>query len=142
MSTKTKEIIRVETKTKEVPSKPLVRTPPRVTPPEGVRDFDLEMLADPSQGGEYAMEIFQYYKTRESKFVVKDYMGKVQVDINATMRAILVDWLVEIQESFELNHETLYTAVKMADLYMAKRRIKKEDLQLLGATACLIACKG
>jgi hypothetical protein len=57
------------------------------------------------------------------------------------MRAILVDWLVEVQESFELNHETLYTAVKVLDLYMSKKTVPKEDLQLVGATACLIACK-
>ena len=57
------------------------------------------------------------------------------------MRAILIDWLVEVQESFELNHETLYTAVKITDLYLSKKSIKKEDLQLLGATACLIASK-
>ena len=57
------------------------------------------------------------------------------------MRAILVDWLVEVQESFELNHETLYTAVKTLDLYMSKKSVNKEALQLVGATACLIACK-
>ena len=57
------------------------------------------------------------------------------------MRAILVDWLVEVQESFELNHETLYTAVKILDLYMSKVVVDKRELQLVGATACLIACK-
>ena len=53
----------------------------------------------------------------------------------------VVDWLVEVQESFELNHETLYTAVKILDIYMSKMVVNKEDLQLVGATACLIACK-
>ena len=43
-----------------------------------------------------------------------------QSDITEGMRAILVDWLVEVQESFELNHETLYTAVKLMDLYLSK----------------------
>ena len=45
-----------------------------------------------------------------------------QADITESMRAILVDWLVEVQESFELNHETLYTAVKLMDLYLSKVR--------------------
>ena len=57
------------------------------------------------------------------------------------MVSALVDWLVEVQESFELNHETLYTAVKILDIYMSKMVVNKEDLQLVGATACLIACK-
>merc|ERR1712179_626957 len=71
---------------------------------------------------------------------VPDYMS-AQKEITDVMRAILVDWLVEVQESFELNHETLYTAVKMTDIYLSKKQVRKEDLQLVGATACLIACK-
>ena len=52
-----------------------------------------------------------------------------------------MDWLVEVQESFELNHETLYTAIKLMDIFMSKKFVCKEDLQLVGATAALIACK-
>jgi hypothetical protein len=43
-----------------------------------------------------------------------------QPEINKSMRGILIDWLVEVQESFELNHETLYTAVKMMDLFLSR----------------------
>ena len=67
-----------------------------------------------------------------------DYIS-IQPEVTKMMRAILVDWLVEVQESFELNHETLYTAVKILDSYMSKKVVNKEDLQLVGATACLIA---
>ena len=114
--------------------------PARAIPPEGVQDFDGETLGDPMQNGEYVMETFQYYKDREADFVVGDYLSQ-QKEITQAMRAILVDWLVEVQESFELNHETLYTAVKITDLYLSKKQVKKEELQLVGATACLIACK-
>ncbi len=31
--------------------------------------------------------------------------------------------LGQVQESFELNHETLYTAVKMTDLYLSKKQV-------------------
>ena len=57
------------------------------------------------------------------------------------MRAILVDWLVEIQENFELNHETLYLAVKLTDLYLSRVEVDKELLQLLGSAAVFIASK-
>merc|ERR1712018_531050 len=33
------------------------------------------------------------------------------------------------------------TAVKILDLYMANKSVNKEALQLVGAAACLIACK-
>jgi hypothetical protein len=110
------------------------------TIPEGVIDFDLETKGDPAQHAEYARDTFQYYKDREATFKIPNYIG-AQKFITEGMRAILIDWLVEVQESFELNHETLYTAVKITDLYLSKKQIKKEDLQLLGATACLIASK-
>jgi len=114
--------------------------PARPIPPPGVEDFDLLNWNDPNQCAEYAMDIFYYYKSREAEFCVPDYIAK-QAEVTKTMRAILVDWLVEVQESFELNHETLYTAVKILDLYMSKVVVDKRDLQLVGATACLIACK-
>ena len=57
------------------------------------------------------------------------------------MRAILVDWLVEVQENFVLYHETLYLAVKLVDSFLQNNPTPKEQLQLVGATALLIACK-
>jgi len=132
--------VRSTTSTEGEESEYIIISPPRKTPPEGVVDFDLETKGDPSQHSEYAMQTFQYYKDRESVFKVPNYIH-AQNEITELMRAILVDWLVEVQESFELNHETLYTAVKLTDLYLAKKQVKKEDLQLVGATACLIASK-
>lgn len=57
------------------------------------------------------------------------------------MRTILVDWLIEVQENFELFHETLYLAVKLVDLFLQKKEVKREYLQLVGATSMLIASK-
>ena len=76
----------------------------------------------------------------QKKFEVKDYM-KSQPDLTTSMRAILVDWLVEVQENFELNHETLYLAVKMVDIYLGLKTVSREKLQLIGATALFIASK-
>ena len=64
-----------------------------------------------------------------------------QPKINANMRAILIDWLVEVQENFELYHETLYLSVKIVDHYLEKNNIERDQLQLLGATAVFLACK-
>ncbi len=124
----------------EEASVPRYQPPARPIPPPGVIDFDKENWDDPNQVSEYAMDTFYYYRHREKEFAVRDYMPD-QPEISKPMRAILVDWLVEVQESFELNHEALYTAVKIMDLYMSKNTVPKEQLQLIGATACLIACK-
>lgn len=108
--------------------------------PAGVNDFDLETQPDCFQIGDYAMDIFDYLKSKEHEFPVRDYILEQPV-ISKWMRSLLVDWMVEVQESFELNHETLYLAVKLVDLYLGERKLSKEKLQLLGAAALFIACK-
>uniref|UniRef100_A0A671KEA1 G2/mitotic-specific cyclin-B3-like n=1 Tax=Sinocyclocheilus anshuiensis TaxID=1608454 RepID=A0A671KEA1_9TELE len=107
-------------------------------PPEF--DIDSEHLSDSTHTVEYAKDIFDYLKSREETFVLQDYMAD-QPNLNSNMRAILVDWLVEVQENFELNHETLYLAVKMTDHYLAVSQAKRESLQLIGSTTMLIASK-
>lgn len=72
---------------------------------------------------------------------VARYLETVQTDLTEMMRAILVDWMVEVQESFELNHETLYLAVRLVDLYLGHAEVNRETLQLIGATAIFMACK-
>lgn len=108
--------------------------------PLGVDDFDKENWNDPYQVSNYAQYIFEYLKSREHHYRIKDYMNE-QPEISKWMRSLLVDWMVEVQESFELNHETLYLAVKIVDTYLGKERVSKDALQLLGAASLLIACK-
>jgi len=103
-------------------------------------DFDAENLQDPLQVSCYAMDIFKYLRERESKFPIDDYMDR-QACLSQWMRALLVDWMVEVQESFELNHETLYLAVKLVDLYLSNVMVSKETLQLLGAASLFISSK-
>lgn len=74
------------------------------------------------------------------EYLVDDYMAR-QSEVTPAMRAVLVDWLVEVQENFELNHETLYLAVRLVDMYLSKHDTQKEMLQLVGAAAIFIGCK-
>ena len=89
---------------------------------------------------EYAESIFEYYRQRDNQFSVGDYI-KDQPYINKQMRLLLVDWMVEVQQQLEFNHEILYLSVKILDLYLNHKRIEKEKLQLLGGAAMLVACK-
>ncbi|KYM85705.1 G2/mitotic-specific cyclin-B3 [Atta colombica] len=129
------------TKENEVSATTLLIAVPVRELPEGVQwDFDVENWLDPYQISHYAMDIFEYLKEREHLFPISDYMDR-QVCLSQWMRALLVDWMVEVQESFELNHETLYLAVKLVDLYLTKMTVGKETLQLLGAASLFIASK-
>jgi hypothetical protein len=73
---------------------------------------------------------------------VSDYTKK-QPQITVSIRAELVNWLVDLQETFELNHETLYLSVKLFDLFLdrAQTNVQRNELQLIASAAVFIAAK-
>lgn len=66
------------------------------------------------------------------------YMRK-QPDITEGMRAILVDWLVEVGEEYKLRTETLYLAVNFLDRFLSCMSVLRGKLQLVGTAAILLA---
>jgi len=55
------------------------------------------------------------------------------------MRAVLVDWLVEVAEEFNLHAETLHLAISYVDRFLTTNVVAQDKLQLLGVTAMLVA---
>lgn len=66
---------------------------------------------------------------------------ETQKDVNEKMRAILIDWLVEVHLKFKLMVETLYLTVNLIDRFLEKEPITRNKLQLVGVTAMFIASK-
>ena len=64
-----------------------------------------------------------------------------QSDINHRMRAILIDWLIDVHLKYRLLPQTMYIAVNLIDRYLAKAETNRAKLQLVGVTAMFIACK-
>ena len=65
----------------------------------------------------------------------------IQTDINEKMRAVLIDWLVDVHKLFDLDPETLFLTVDIVDKYLSNKFIFKDRLQLLGITSLWTACK-
>jgi hypothetical protein len=67
--------------------------------PEQPADHDVDAAdwADELFAAEYAGEIYNYLKDNESRSMVNPAYMLRQTDINAKMRVILNDWLVEVQ---------------------------------------------
>lgn len=57
------------------------------------------------------------------------------------MRSILIDWIIEVHFQFKLKTESLFLTVNLIDRYLERIRVTKENLQLVGVSAMLIACK-
>jgi cyclin B len=102
---------------------------------------DLIIQDDPQHVAEYAPDIFNNLQRGESVHMPSPgYMDK-QVQINAKMRAILVDWLVDVHRKYKLHSETLFLTVSLIDQYLELRTTTQRNLQLVGVTAMLIAAK-
>jgi G2/mitotic-specific cyclin-B, other len=54
-------------------------------------------------------------------------MGK-QTDINEKMRAILIDWLIEVHLKFKLLPETLFLTINLIDRYLENVAIPRTKL--------------
>eukprot|EP00968_Pinguiococcus_pyrenoidosus_P014794 scaffold1350_cov249-Pinguiococcus_pyrenoidosus.AAC.20 len=89
---------------------------------------------------EYKDDILQHWKDTEGSRAVKPYMS-AQRDIDARMRAILVNWLVEVHMRFGLQPRTIFMAVHIIDLYCINTAVARCRLQLVGITALFMACK-
>ncbi|XP_063046863.1 cyclin-A2 [Engraulis encrasicolus] len=90
---------------------------------------------------EYAAEIHAHLREMEVKCKPKAGYMKKQPDITNSMRAILVDWLVEVGEEYKLQNETLYLAVNYIDRFLSSMSVLRGKLQLVGTAAMLLAAK-
>ena len=68
-------------------------------------------------------------------------METLQPDIMPPMRAILVDWLVEVAQEYKLHSETLFQAVGLVDRYLSVTPVTRNHLQLVGVSCMLLASK-
>jgi len=104
-------------------------------------DIDKNDSRDAQSVAEYMTDIYQYLMEKEKDAVDPHYLNKL-LDINPNMRAVLVDWLVEVHRMFKLIPETLFMAVSLIDRYLSvSSGISRDNLQLLGTTALFIAAK-
>ncbi|KAL6504185.1 hypothetical protein OROGR_026108 [Orobanche gracilis] len=108
---------------------------------EAVADIDSADNKNPLAVAEYIDDIYEYYKRNENKNCVPPTYMAHQFDINERMRAILIDWLIEVHYKFELMEETLYLMVNIIDRFLAIQPVLRKKLQLVGVTAMLLACK-
>lgn len=64
-----------------------------------------------------------------------------QTEIQWSMRAVLMEWLVQVHGRFHLLPETLFLTVNYVDRFLSSKVVSIGKLQLVGATAILVASK-
>ena len=96
-----------------------------------------------SYAGEYLEEIYMNLLLEESQATTKPKFGymNTQPEINEIMRAILIDWIIDVHLRFNLRQETLFMTIWLIDTYLSFAFIEQNKLQLLGIACLLISCK-
>nr|XP_046201927.1 G2/mitotic-specific cyclin-B2-like isoform X2 [Oncorhynchus gorbuscha] len=105
-----------------------------------VEDIDEGDSDMPQLCSEYIKDIYGYLQRLETQQSVRPkYMDGYE--INGRMRALLIDWLIQVHSRFQLLQETLYLTVAILDRFLQVQTIGRKKLQLVGVTAMLLASK-
>ncbi|XP_053318567.1 G2/mitotic-specific cyclin-B2-like [Spea bombifrons] len=151
----------VNLKAKVVHAKPaVIEAPPKVSSPapmdvsmkeeelcqafsatlSNVEDIDADDGGNPQLCSEYVMDIYNYLRQLEVQQSIRPrYLDGTEV--NERMRAILVDWLIQVHSRFQLLQETLYMGVAVMDRFLQVQPVSRSKLQLVGVTSLLLASK-
>ena len=92
---------------------------------------------------EYMNDILENLIEEEEKYYMKlnPFYYNFQYEINPNMRAVLIDWLIDLNRKLNFQEETLINAIYIMDSYLSKKFIKKIYFQLLGVTSLMISSK-
>jgi hypothetical protein len=95
---------------------------------------------------EYFDEILYSLLKEESEFTSKklidyNYLLNTESEITPEMRAMVVDWLLEVHQIFHFQEKCLFTTIQLLDKYLSKKLINIDQFQLLALTALNIASK-
>ncbi|OVF10164.1 putative G2/mitotic-specific cyclin [Clavispora lusitaniae] len=101
----------------------------------------LETQANRKLVGEYHHDIRQWLASLEPASSVNPAMIDMQPEVQWYMRPYLLDFLIELHQSFRMQPATLFLCVNIIDRYCAKRIVFKRHYQLVGCTALWIAAK-
>ncbi|KAK3697868.1 B-type cyclin [Vermiconidia calcicola] len=106
-------------------------------PAEDVEDeqWDTSMVA------EYGDEIFSYMRDLENRMAPNPRYMEQQTEIQWSMRAVLMDWVIQVHQRFNLLPETLFLTVNYIDRFLSCKIVSLGKLQLVGATAIFVAAK-
>ncbi|XP_032229452.1 G1/S-specific cyclin-E isoform X2 [Nematostella vectensis] len=96
----------------------------------------------PDLGWADSWELWSYMLEKDRKYTKDHLYLRQHPHLQPRMRAILLDWLIEVCEVYRLHRETYFLAVDFVDRYLSvKKDIPKQRLQLVGTTALFIAAK-
>ncbi|XP_066530430.1 G1/S-specific cyclin-E2-like [Hoplias malabaricus] len=120
------------------------------TPMEGLQDaFDrpaflhqTQLCPLPQLSWGSSEDVWVKMLSKETKYKHSKNSLERHPRLQPKMRAVLLDWLMEVCEAYFLHRQTFYLAQDFFDRFMlTQENMEKERLQLIGITALFIASK-
>jgi G2/mitotic-specific cyclin-B, other len=108
---------------------------------ETILKCDEANVKNPQHVAEFSKDIMEHFLATEGMNQPKHKYMELQPYITERMRSILIDWIIEVHHQFKLKVESLFLTVNLIDRYLEKMTVTKDNLQLVGVSAMLIACK-
>ncbi|CAI2024974.1 hypothetical protein SEUBUCD646_0G03670 [Saccharomyces eubayanus] len=108
------------------------------------KNLDSSEVNDPFIVAEYTDSIFSHLYEKETLMLpTHNYLMDTEspYHLKSSMRALLIDWLIEVHEKFQCLPETLFLAINLLDRFLSQNVVKLNKLQLLCITCLFIACK-
>lgn len=106
----------------------------------GVSEYYIKEISEEliTKFGNYFLKTFDQ---KNLDIPPSDFMSRHK--INPTIRAKMVNWMIEVFHSFKSNEETIFSAVKIMDKFIWKSKdiIKSEDIHLIGIVCIYLASK-
>ncbi|KAL6626232.1 hypothetical protein ACP70R_029958 [Stipagrostis hirtigluma subsp. patula] len=104
--------------------------------------IDIDNNDDPQLCATLASDIYKHLRQAETKKMPStNFLETSQTAVSTEMRAVLIDWIVEVTEEYAHVPDTLYLTVNYIDRYLSVKEINQHRLQLLGVACLLIAVK-
>lgn len=100
--------------------------PDHITDSDALPELDSRELNDPQQCTEYIRDIYEnlLMAEREQIYRTMPVMLNQQSEVKETHRRVLVDWLIQVHQKFNLLPDTLHICIDILDRYL--------QVQLLG----------
>lgn len=98
-------------------------------------------ISNPQLVEAFQTPILEYLKSKQNVYAIDKGYIKNQKGVNNRMRAILVDWLIDVNLKFKMLPQVLFMTVNVIDRYLAIRQVSRAELQLLGVTALMVVGK-
>ncbi|XP_008321105.1 G1/S-specific cyclin-E2 [Cynoglossus semilaevis] len=126
----------------ETPHKELEPSDPSTFKQYTFKNFFIKPSPIPRLSWASADDVWINMLNKELKYVHDKSYLQSHPKLQPSMRAILLDWLLEVSEVYSLHRQTAYLAQDYFDRFMLTQQdVNKDYLQLIGITALFIASK-